>query len=312
MKTAFAFLLFACLAPAAINYSYDSAGRLIKVDYGNGSVIIYNYDNNGNLTGRSVQTSSGGATPVISGVTTAFAPAAVGIAQNTWIVVKGSNLVPPATPAAGVIWSSAPSFASGQMPTQLGGISVTVNGKPAFIYFFCSAATSPVCTSDQINALTPLDSTLGSVSAVVNNNGISSAPITVNMNPIAPSFLLFDSAGHIVATHLSGSLLGPANLYPGASTPAKPGEVIVAYAVGFGLPTAAIVNGSASQSGTLGSVPVCQIGGTAAPVAASLISPGLYQLNLTIPSGAASGDNPISCVYGGSTTPSGDLITVQQ
>ena len=107
MKTAFAFLLFACLAPAAINYSYDSAGRLIKVDYGNGSVIIYNYDNNGNLTGRSVQTSTS-ATPVISGVTTAFAPAAVGVAQNTWIVVKGLNLVPPATPAAGVIWSTAP------------------------------------------------------------------------------------------------------------------------------------------------------------------------------------------------------------
>jgi YD repeat-containing protein len=141
---------------AAVNYTYDAAGRLVKVDYGNGSTISYTYDKAGNLLSRSVKASSG---PAISSVT--VANGGTDIAQDTWIVIKGSNLVPAATPAAGVIWSDAPDFASGKLPTQLSGVSVTVNGKAAFIYFYCSAATSSICSADQINVLTPLDATLG-------------------------------------------------------------------------------------------------------------------------------------------------------
>jgi len=235
------------------------------------------------------------------------------IAQNAWIVIKGVSLVPPTTPAAGVIWSSAPDFAQGRMPTQLGGVSVAVNGKAAFVYFYCSAATSSVCTSDQINVLTPLDSTLGPVPIVVTNNGTSTMAFTANMKSIAPAFLQFSAAGYVAATHADGALLGPTTLYPGASTPAQPGELIVVYGVGFGLPTTTLVNGSSTQSGPLPSLPVCQIGGNAAAVAfAGLISPGLYQFNLTVPSSAQPGDNPLSCTYNGSSTPSGALITVQQ
>jgi uncharacterized protein (TIGR03437 family) len=43
---------------------------------------------------------------------------------------------------------------------------------------------------------------------------------------------------------------------------------------------------------------------------AGLISPGLYQFNITVPA-AASGDNPIGCAYNGVSTPSGEMITVQ-
>jgi uncharacterized protein (TIGR03437 family) len=66
-----------------------------------------------------------------------------GIAQNTYIVIKGANLAPAATAAAGVIWSTAPSFASGLMPTQLNGVSVTVNNKPAFAYFYWQRPDRP-------------------------------------------------------------------------------------------------------------------------------------------------------------------------
>jgi hypothetical protein len=97
----------------------------------------------------------------ISVVTTAFTSPSSGIAQNTWVEIQGTNLVPATTPAAGVDWSNAPDFAQGRMPTTLNGISVTINGKPAYIYFFCSAATSPICTQDQINVLSPLDAKLG-------------------------------------------------------------------------------------------------------------------------------------------------------
>jgi len=116
----------------------------------------------------------------------------------------------------------------------------------------------------------------------------------------------------VTATHVNNSLLGPTTLYPGPSTPAKPGETVVLYAVGFGLPTTTLVNGSSSQSGILPAIPICQVGGQNAAVAfAGLISPGLDQLNLTIPATATSGDNPIACSYNSATTPAHDLITIQ-
>ena len=96
---------------------------------------------------------------------------------------------------------------------------------------------------------------------------------------------------------------------PGAPVQNAP---MTTNAVGFGLPKTALVNGSASQSGSLPALPVCKVGGTAAALAfAGLISPGLYQLNLVIPPTAPNGDSAVSCTYNGSTTPAGALITVQ-
>jgi len=236
------------------------------------------------------------------------------IAQNTFIIIKGVNLVPATTPAAGVIWNTAPSFAAGLMPTQLGGVSVTVDNKPAFVYFYCSAATDPACSQDQLNILTPLDNSTGLVPVVVTSGAASTAQFFANMQPVAPSFLLFDTTGHVAATHANAtaSLLGPTSLYPGLSTPAAPGETIVLYAVGFGLPATALVNGSAIQIGSLPVPPVCQVGGTAAPLAfAGLVTPGLYQFNLAIPSTAVNGDNAVACTYNGSATPAGNLIAIQ-
>jgi YD repeat-containing protein len=33
-------------------YTYDAAGRLVRVDYGNGKGFVYRYDANGNLLSR--------------------------------------------------------------------------------------------------------------------------------------------------------------------------------------------------------------------------------------------------------------------
>ena len=45
-------LLAAALFAAAVKYDYDAAGRLTRVDYGDGRTINYTYDNNGNLLKR--------------------------------------------------------------------------------------------------------------------------------------------------------------------------------------------------------------------------------------------------------------------
>jgi trimeric autotransporter adhesin len=261
------------------------------------------------------QASQSGVTMMIAGSTSAGTPTITSIdtaggfptiAQNGWIEIKGSNLAPAgiSSPdcAPGYCWQAS-DFVNNQMPTALHGVSATVDGKPAYVYFI-----SPT----QINVLTPLDSATGSVQVVVNNNGALSTPFTITENAVAPSFLLFSTQGYIAATHLNNSLIGPATLYPGASTPAAPGETIVAYAVGFGLPSTPLTAGSETQSGSLPTSPSCKIGGNPATVGfAGLISPGLYQFNMTIPSTAASGDNPIICTYGGLPTPGGDLITIQ-
>jgi uncharacterized protein (TIGR03437 family) len=246
---------------------------------------------------------SSGGTPMITSIDTAGGP--LSIAQNGWIEIKGSNLA-PASVGSGVVWSSAPDFQFGEMPTELNGVSATVNGKAAFVYFVSPA---------QINVLTPLDSTTGPVQVVVNNNGVVSAAFTITEKAVAPSFLLFGATKYIVATHTNYSLAGPASLsspgYP--FTPVAPNETVIFYAVGFGLPSAPLVNESASQVGALPTLPVITIGGTQATVAyAGVISPGLYQFNVVIPPNAANGDNIVTCSYGALSTPGGDLITVQR
>ena len=304
-------IVLAFTLAAVVNYTYDAAGRLTKIDYGAGGSISYAYDKAGNLLSRSVSTSNavGG---TITSVNTAGSPGSAGIAQNTWLEIRGKNLVPPETPASGVIWSDAPEFAQGKMPSQIGSVSVTVNGKPAYVYFYCSSVTASICASDQINVLSPLDSTTGPVQVVVSNNGSSSAPFTAAMKPSVPSFFLFQS-GYVVATHLNGGLLGPPNLYPGLSTRAAKNEPIVVYGTGFGLPATAPAPGSASQSGALPTLPVCKIGDDAAPVAfAGLIGPGLLQFNLTVPNtDATTGDRALSCTYNGASTPVTDILAVQ-
>jgi uncharacterized protein (TIGR03437 family) len=309
-------------ASFAVQVSYSSQSMSVPCTITGGTGVFHgatgtlnatftlNNDGTFALTGSGMLIQPAPGIPTIAAVVTAFGGST--IAQNDFIVITGTNLVPAGTPAAGVIWSTAPSFVNGLMPTQLGGVSVTVNSKPAFVYFYCSAATDPACPLDQLNILTPLDNTTGPVPVVLTSGSVSYPPIYVNLQPVAPSLLLFSPNGYVVATHLNGSLLGPIGLYT-TSTPAKPGEQVVLYAIGFGLPATPLVNGSAVQSASLALLPSCQVGGTAAGVVfAGLITPGLYQLNVNLPSTLANGDNAISCSYGGSSTPPGNLITVQR
>ena len=269
------------------------------------------------ITGPATITTMAPGTPLITSVKTAFG--APYVAYNTWLQINGTNLAPATTPAAGVVWSTAPSFQQNQMPSQLGPITVTVNGLPGYIFFYCSALTDTACTQgDQINVLAPLDTSFGPfsypVEVVVTNNGVSSAPFSVLETPLSPTFPWFDGAGHVVARHLNFSLLGPSSLFPGASTPATVGEEIILVLYGLGVPNGAPPTaGSATQTGVL-NPPQCWISGI--PVAQSsetlnLISPGLYQLNLVIPSGTPSGDNPINCAYQGYPTFPGALINVR-
>jgi uncharacterized protein (TIGR03437 family) len=250
-------------------------------------------DDGASISGTMIE--AGPATPIITSVTTAYWVSLALLAQNDWIQIKGTNLVPATTPAGGMFWSNAPEFAQGRMPTEIGGVSVTVNGKPAYVWWFCSRATTPACSEDQINVLTPLDDFEGQAFVVVKNGALSSGAFPVTKVATTPSILRFTTRGDAVATHLNGSLLGPTTLYPGLSTPAQRGETIVVWAIGFGLPTTSLVQGSSTQTGSLPFSTECFLNGAPVNVVAALVSPGLYQLNVTIANDASAGDNLFYC-----------------
>jgi uncharacterized protein (TIGR03437 family) len=221
------------------------------------------------------------------------------IAPNTWVEIKGSDLAPGGDAR---IWQGS-DFVKNQMPTQLDGVSVTVNGKAAYVYYI-----NPV----QVNILTPPDALSGPVTVQVTNNGVTSAAFTIQAQTLSPSFFVFNGGPYVAAEHDNGSFIGPTTLYPGYTTPAQPGETAVLYANGFGTTNVPVTSGSSTQSGTLSPLPAITIGGVAATVKfAGLVAVGQYQFNVVVPSSLASGDQSITATYNGQTTHAGTLITIR-
>ena len=238
-------------------------------------------------------------TPIISLVANAASESPV-IAPNTFVEIKGANLAP----AGDIRTWRVSDFANGNLPTQLDGVSVMVNGKPAYVSYI-----SPT----QVNILSPPDPLQGSVQVQLTNNGASSAPAAVQAQSLSPSFFVFNGGPYVAAQHANFSPLGPASLFPGSSTPAKPGEIVVLYANGFGATNIPVVPGSVVQSGTLSPPPAIGIGGINATVLfAGLVAPGLFQFNVEVPASVADGDQPITATYKGLSTQAGTLMTIRR
>jgi uncharacterized protein (TIGR03437 family) len=238
--------------------------------------------------------------PAISGVENAEGGSTT-IAPNTWVEIDGSNFAPAGDTR---VWQGS-DFVNGKMPTELDGVSVTVNGKSAYIFYI-----SPT----QVNILTPPDAMTGAVEVVVTNNGSASAGYTAQAQTASPSFFVINGGPYVLAQHgADNSLVGPPSLYAGSTTPAKPGETVVLYANGFGPISPAVVSGSSSQTGTLTPLPAVEIGGIGAKVTFAGINgpPGLFQFNLEVPASAPSGDNTLTATYNGFTTSPLALITIQ-
>jgi uncharacterized protein (TIGR03437 family) len=223
------------------------------------------------------------------------------IAPNTWVAIQGTGIAPAGDSR---IWQTS-DFVNSQMPTNLDGVSVMVNGVSAYVYYI-----SPT----QVNILTPPNSISGPVQVVVNNRGAISAPFSGQAQPLSPSFFLFDGT-HVAALHSDFTLVGPASLgVPGYTfSPAKPGETVLLYANGFGPTSTPVVSGSDVQSGTLLPLPVVKIGGVTSTVQfAGLVYPGEFQFNVIVPASLGDGDQPITATYNGLTTQPGAVVTVQR
>jgi uncharacterized protein (TIGR03437 family) len=158
-----------------------------------------------------------------------------GIAPGSWITIKGSNL--SATTRS---WNSL-DFSGSNLPTQLDGVSVSVNGKDAAVYF-----VSP----GQVTALTPGDTTVGPVKVAVTG---ATVPVTSTFQPLEPAFFMFSdglfaNGKSVLARHADGcwiaetsDVLAPVYpVTPGTSVsplcarPAALGETIGLVGTGFG------------------------------------------------------------------------------
>ena len=232
------------------------------------------------------------ATSVVNGAS--FDP---GVAPNTWVTIKGGNLSGTTR-----VWDS-DDFMASALPTDLDSVSVTVNGTYAYVEYI-----SP----NQLNVLLPVGTAAGQATFVTYNFGLASASVTVQVQDVAPAFFLQADGTHIVATHADGSLVGPTSTT--GATPAAPGEPIVLYGTGFGVTNPAAPEGKLITTPLpLATPPTITIGGTAtaAPAFAGLTYAGLFQINVTVPATAASGDQPVAAMVGTTTSPSGAVIAVQ-
>ncbi len=230
--------------------------------------------------------SQGGVVPVYSASTT--------VQAGSWISIYGTNLATKTE-----VWS-------GNFPTSLGGVSVTVNGKPGYLWFVSPA---------QINFQAPDDTATGSVNVVVTTPA-GAFTATVTLGAASPSLSLLDSK-HVaaLAPNADGTydIVGPTGAFPYATRPVAPGDALILYGVGFGPTDPPVKAGQAVTTAVVTVNPVTVvIGGVNATVAYSgIVGAGLYQINVIVPAGTPSGDQPIRASVSGLQTGAGAVVTVR-
>ncbi len=223
------------------------------------------------------------------------------IQPGEWVSIYGNNL------AGGT------AFWNGDFPISLGGTSVEINGKAAFLMF-----VSP----GQINVQAPEDTTTGTVSVTVTTSA-GTAISTVTLNQFAPSFNLLDTkhvSGIILRPNGSGAygggsydILGPTGNSLGYPTvAAQIGDSVELFGVGFGPTTPVVPAGEAfSGAASINNALDLQINGILVrPTFVGLSSAGLYQINLIVPPGLGQGEVPVQAMVGGMQTQKGVVFSL--
>jgi uncharacterized protein (TIGR03437 family) len=237
-------------------------------------------------------------TPVITGIITPGNFGAGGtLTPGGWMEIYGdklSNLTQS--------WQNN-DFTGVVAPTSLGGVSVTVGGIPAFIQL-----VSP----GQINAVVP-DGVIPGNAAIevtvtrVPGDSVTSDAWTMISAPRAPYMLAppaFSRGGkqYVTAILPSGAFAGPPDLIPGANfRPAKAGDRLVLYGVGFGATTPVVFAGNIANTLTALPDAKIKIAGVDTQVNYAGLANGfvgLYQFNIQVPS-VPSGDQRVEITVDG-------------
>jgi uncharacterized protein (TIGR03437 family) len=240
------------------------------------------------------------AKPVISqgGIISAFGFGALkSFAAGSWLEIYGTNFATTTR-----LWGGS-DFNGSIAPTLIDNVSVSVNGKPAAVDF-----VSP----GQVNVQAPADSATGPVNVTVTNCTQTSDPIQVTKGDLVPG-LLINTVGDKVYL---GALVPNTSTFTGyPSHPAKSGDIIQVYGIGFGDTTPPISPGTIVGVANSLANPLTVLFGTApdpSPLYKGLAPGfvGLYQFNLTVPK-LADGDYPMSFQVGSVKAAQTLLFTVK-
>ena len=223
-----------------------------------------------------------------------------GVAPGAWITIQGANLSNTTR-----TWTTA-DFSGSNLPTRLDGVSVTVDGKAAYVYFI-----SPT----QLNVLSPDDATQGAVPVQVTVAQEMSNIVDAIETAISPSLFTFSQQGgkYVAAVSVDGTYIGPPNLISGLTTlPASPGDTILLFGTGFGPTTPPPPTGQLISPASLAGQVTVKIGGIVANTQfAGIVTPGLYQFNVVIPN-VPNGDNGVSMEINGTSTQPNVFMTIQR
>lgn len=192
--------------------------------------------------------------------------------------------------------------ATARLPITIDHVSVTLDVPSAGI---SAPARLVFVSSGQINAQVPWE-LAGQKSAQVKVivNGVPGNVVTVPLADVAPAFFENPIGSGVIAA------IDPLNFFSPIITardPATRGSVISLYANGLGPVNSPPVSGEAASLTVLASTiatPLVTIGGQNAPVLFSGLTPGLpglYQINVTVPSGIGTGSQPVTLTIGGVT-----------
>lgn len=217
------------------------------------------------------------------------------VAPGSWIEIYGTAL---ATTSRG--WAGA-DFNGVNAPVALDGVSVRIGGQAAFVAYV---------SAGQINAQVPSNVSPGLQPLTVTTGAGTSAALNIQVNATQPGFnapAVFKIGSRQYAAALfpdNATFAMPAGAIPGVpSRPARPGETITLYGVGFGAVTPAIQAGQiAGGANSLAAPLAVFIGGVRATVAYAGLAPGavgLYQANIVIPTVTAGDAVPLTFTLGG-------------
>ncbi len=266
---------------------------------GDGSTAILGRDaDNGGIGAAWVFANSGPS--IASGGVANGASFLPGIAPGTWVTIRGSNLS-----ATTRTWTGS-DFSGSTLPTALDGVSVTINGMAAYVYFI-----SPT----QLNVLAPDDATRGPVPVQVTTAQSRSNVENVVEAALAPALFAFSPQGgkYVAAVRADGAYLAPPDLIPGLATvPARPGDTILLFGTGFGPTSPPVRIGEVINSGPLANSVTVRIGGVvAATLFAGIVSPGLYQFNVVVPE-VPNGDHTVLVEIGGASSQPNAFVAIQR
>jgi uncharacterized protein (TIGR03437 family) len=254
---------------------------------------------------RSFQVSVVGTAPVIAGRGASSLYSLSGIVQpGSWTSIQGGNLAP------GAMQATAAMLSTGAFPTSMLGVTVTMDGKPGFLLY-----VSPTLINVQVPDIPNANGRTINVTVTTPSGSYTSQAIVA---AVSPSFSRLGDGRHVAGIILRGGtnydILGPAGNSLGFSTvPAKAGDIVEIFGVGFGPTTPSIPAGQVYSGAAPTDNPVSlTIGGvTITPKFAGISSAGLYQFNVLIPSGLPSGDQPLTATMAGVQTPTGVVISLQ-